>query len=105
MFKGNEGEKITLQEAVKFTENYKKSEKAEAIKAEFLGKELLAEILNQEKCVGIRFYFGKNENGNLNIVAVGCDKNGEDLYEGIILEKADPCPPHCASNSPLVQIS
>lgn len=105
MFKGNEGEKITLQEAVKFTENYRKSEKAEVIKAEFFGEESLSEILIQEKCVGIRFYFGKHENGNLNIIAVGCDENGEDLYEGIILEKADPCPPYCDSNSPLVQIS
>ncbi len=102
MFKGNEGEKITIEEAVKFTENYRNSEKAEAIKAEFIGKESLVEILNQDECVGIRFYFGRHDNGNLNIVAVGCDENGEDLYEGIILEKIEPCPPHCASNSPLV---
>lgn len=102
MFKGNESEKITLQEAVKFTENYRNSEKTGAIKAEFFGEESLSEILIQKNCVGIRFYFGKHENGNLNIVAVGCDENGEDLYEGILREKAEPCPPHCASNSPLV---
>jgi hypothetical protein len=101
MFKGNEGEKITIEEAVKFTENYRNSEKAEAIKAEFIGKESLAEMLNQDECVGIRFYFGRHDNGNLNIVAVGCDENGEDLYEGIILEKIEPCPPFCPSNSPL----
>ncbi len=102
MFKGNEGEKITLQEAVKYTKNYRNSEKADAIKAEFIGRELLNEVLNQKECVGIRFYFGKHENGNLNLVAVGCDENGEDLYEGIILEKVAPCPPYCPRNSPLV---
>ncbi len=102
MFKGNEGEKITIEEAVKFTENYKNSEKIGSIKAEFFGEEALSEILMQENCVGIRFYFGKHENGNLNIVAVGCDENGEDLYEGILREKGEPCPPHCANNSPLV---
>lgn len=102
MFAGNEGEKITLQEAVNFTENYRKGEKAGAIKAEFFGEEFLSKILLQENCVGIRFYFGKHDNGNLNIVAVGCDKNGEDLYDGIILEMGEPCPPHCASNSPLI---
>ncbi len=104
MFKGNEGEKITLQEAVKFIENYRKSEKAEAIKSEFFGEESLSEILIQEKCVGIRFYFGKHENGNLNIVAVGCDENGEDLYEGIILERGAPCPPFCAESSSLAPL-
>ena len=101
MFAGNEGEKITLETAAKFTENYRKSEKAGAIKAEFFGEESLSEILIQENCVGIRFYFGKHENGNLNIVAVGCDKNGEDLYDGIILEKGGPCPPYCPEESPL----
>ena len=48
MFMGNEGEKITLQEAKKFTENYRKGEKAGAIKAEFFGEESLSEILIQE---------------------------------------------------------
>ncbi len=101
MFTGNEGDKITLQEAIKFTENYRNSEKAEAVKAEFIGKDLVEEILSQQKCVGLRLYFGKSEEGDLNIVVVGCDENGEDLYDGIILEKGVPCPPFCANNSPL----
>ncbi|NHZ85277.1 MAG: hypothetical protein GWP19_05285 [Planctomycetia bacterium] len=102
MFKGNEGEKITLQEAEKFTENYRKSEKAEAIKAEFIGKELVNEILSQEKCVGLRLYFGKNEKGNLNIVVVGANKDGNDLYNGVIADKLPPCPPYCGTDSPLL---
>lgn len=102
MFKGNEGEKITLQEAVKFTENYRKSEKAEAVKAEFIGKDLVEEILSQEKCVGLRLYFGKNEKGDLNIVIVGADGDGNDLYQGVIAEKISPCPPFCDLSSPLL---
>lgn len=102
MLTGNEGEIITIEEAVKYTKKYKDSEGASAIKAEFFGKNSLSEILNQENCVGIRFYFGKQENGNLNIVAVGCGADGEDQYEGIILEKAEPCPPFCSKNSPLI---
>jgi len=102
MFKGNEGEKITIEEAVKFTENYRNSEKAEAIKAEFIGKDLVEEILGQEKCVGLRLYFGKNEKGDLNIVVVGADEDGNDLYQGVIAEKLPPCPPYCGTSSPLL---
>lgn len=102
MFKGNEGEKITLQEAEKFTKNYRISEKIEAVKAEFIGKELVNEILNQDKCVGLRLYFGKNEKGDLNIIVVGADKDGNDLYQGIIAEKLPPCPPFCPDSSPLL---
>jgi len=102
MFKGNEGEKITIEEAVKFTENYRKSEKAEAVKAEFIGKDLVEEILSQEKCVGLRLYFGKNEKGDLNIVDVGADEDGNDLYQGVIAEKLPPCPPYCGTSSPLL---
>jgi hypothetical protein len=102
MFKGNEGEKITIEEAVKFTENYRNSEKADAIKAEFIGKELLVEMLNQDECVGIRFYFGRHDNGNLNIIVVGADIKGNDLYNGIIAERLPPCPPFCPDSSPLL---
>lgn len=101
MCNGNEGKEITVQEAKEFIANYRNSSKPKAVKAEFFGKEKLNKILDQEQCVGIRFYFGKHNYGELNIVAVGCDKDGEDLYEGIILEMGEPCPPHCASLSPL----
>ena len=102
MFTGNEGEKITLQEAVKLTGNYQKSEKTGVVKAEFIGKNLVEEILSQEKCIGLRLYFGKNEEGNLNIVIVGADEDGNDLHQGIITEKLPPCPPFCAQSSPLL---
>lgn len=92
MFKGSEGEKISLEEAVIFTENYRDSSSSQSVKAVFFGSDSMNKIMNQKSCVGIRYYFGKNENGDMNIVAVGCNEKGEDMYSGIILEMGDPCP-------------
>lgn len=101
MFNGKEGEIITIEEAKVYISNYRKSSKPDAVKADFYGKEMLNKILDQESCVGIRFYYGRRENGQINIVAIGCDAGGEDLYDGIILERTEPCPPYCAELSPL----
>lgn len=101
MFDGNEGKEVTIEEAKKYIKSYKMSSIPGATKADFFGKEKLNRILVQKNCVGVRFYYGRRENGNLNSVAVGCDKDGEDLFEGVILEMSEPCPPYCATISPL----
>ena len=49
-------------------------------------------------------YFGiENVGGsqNMKLFAVGVDANGDDLYNGLILDHSVPCPPMCGKPNPL----
>jgi hypothetical protein len=43
-----------------------------------------------------------NDLGKLTIVVVGVDSNGNDLANGVLLDKTDDCPSICPINSPLM---
>lgn len=60
------------------------------------------ELINQVGCAGVRTYFAINETGNLTIVVVGVDLSGNDMTDGIILNKGKNCPTYCESNSSLM---
>jgi hypothetical protein len=100
-FLGNESEVITLQEATDWTANYRQTISASDVRAHFFGKTKLLDLLDQDECVGVRIYYALDDSGAKQLVMVGADQNEEDLYEGIILERARPCPSFCATNSPL----
>jgi hypothetical protein len=100
-FDGNEGEVVTLQEAAIWTANYRKTIVEGETIAHFIGKEKLKLILDQEDCVGVRIYYGLDENGENNLVFVGADKNENDLVNGVILEYAKKCPPACSDKNSL----
>ena len=100
-FDGNESSVITLSEATTWTENYRNANPG-ATKAHFFGVNKLNLILNQSSCVGIRAYYAIDDDGAKQLVLVGVDANGEDLYNGVILDRSAPCPSWCALNSPLV---
>lgn len=99
-FNGNESSAISLQEAIDMTTAYRAANPG-ATKAHFFGKEKLMELLNQDECVGIRAYYGMDEEGNKQLVFVGADSTEEDLFTGVILDKSVPCPNHCGILSPL----
>jgi len=132
---GKENHKISLEEARRFTSVYR-AEKAqfmtpdnikhkEAKKGGFFGKDAIIELLNQPDCIGIRYYYGRSDDGMKNLILVGVNKEGNDILpkpaepsaatdttenmdiqtpqgessenKGIILEKSLPCPPFCGS--------
>jgi hypothetical protein len=95
-FNGNEGSFITLREGSEMTKRYRDTIQSGEVIGVFLGKEKIQAILDQSECVGIRFYFAKNENNNNTLVFVGADANQNDLAEGLIAEFAYPCPPYCS---------
>jgi hypothetical protein len=95
-FNGNEGEFVTLNDASRWTANYRNTIQRGDTIAEFQGKEKLLELLNQEGCVGIRFYYAINDEGQKVLVLVGADRSQNDLVDGLILEKGDPCPSFCS---------
>lgn len=119
--------KISLEEAKKFTAGYRK-EKAEFMTADkmnekeakkggMFGKEDILDLLNQPGCVGMRYYYGRNDDGSKNLVLVGVDKDNNDILpaeeksamavmdsndNGIILERGLPCPPYCTEKDGLI---
>lgn len=120
---GNEKHKISLNDAKKFTSGYRK-EKAEFMTADkmkekeakkggFFAKPDLEDLLNQPGCIGMRYYYGRDDEGKKNLVLCGVDKDGNDILpsedkarmavesrqeQGIMLEKSLPCPPFCSNN-------
>lgn len=100
-FKGDEDHSITLSEASSLTQNYRDSEEAGAPKGGFFGKSAIHAILDQEGCVGIRFYYGKEGDGTPTLILVGADENEDDLVDGQIEERPIPCPPRCGEANDL----
>jgi hypothetical protein len=100
-FTGDEGTVVTLAEAAEWTANYRKTIPEGDTIAHFVGKEKLLSILEQEDCVGIRFYYGKENDGAKNLIAVGANSEENDLIDGIIVEKTLSCPTRCSEINPL----
>lgn len=98
-FTGREDHSITLADAAKLTKKYRGSVPHGEIKGGFFGKEALLELLNQPDCVGIRYYYGLDEQNTKVMVLVGADANEDDLDKGLIKEASLLCPPRCGSNN------
>ncbi|MFQ6103026.1 MAG: hypothetical protein ACE5OP_01895 [Candidatus Glassbacteria bacterium] len=100
-FTGNENHTITLEEASKFTRNYREKAPSGAILGGYFGKEALQRVLNQENCVGIRYYHAEKDDGTSVLILVGVDASENDLIGGELLEWSIPCPPYCGSANQL----
>ena len=75
---------------------------------EFFDRASLEQLLALKDCVGVRMYYGMNENTEVQIIAVGVDKYGKDIQSTTDSEEKDNennsiiaytsflrCPPHC----------
>lgn len=100
-FNGNEGEVISLTDASAWTANYRNSGETNGLNAHFFGVEKLKLILNQKDCVGIRMFYAKDNENKPVLVLVGVDRNENDLYNGVILDRSVPCPSYCGDANPL----
>jgi hypothetical protein len=100
-FNGNEGEFVTLNDASRWTANYRNTIQRGDVIAEFLGKEKILELLSQEGCVGIRIYYGINDDGKKNVILVGADANQNDIEDGLLIDKGEFCPPFCSKRNAL----
>lgn len=91
---------ISLEDASKLTANFRQAFPS-AVKANAYGKRLMQQLLEQENCDGFRIYNGLDDEGSQQLVIVAVDQNGNDLYDGILLDRAQPCPTICSSENPL----
>ncbi len=100
-FTGRENHSITLEEARKLTANYRNRAGKDAVLAGFFGKETIQKIIDQDGCVGIRYYYALTDEGKPALVLVGVDANENDIIDGVIAEVSLPCPPYCGEEATL----
>lgn len=99
-FTGNEDHDITLSEAADMTANYRNDHPGETI-AHYFGKTAITDIFDQNDCVGMRVYYGLDDTGKKQLIVVGVDASGNDLYTGKLAERSFLCPPDCSAVNPL----
>jgi hypothetical protein len=100
-FTGHENHSIDLDTASKWTKNYRQTVSEGSTIAEYFGKEAIAAILNQTNCVGIRLYYSLDDSGVKHLIVVGVNSDENDLYEGLLAERALTCPQRCSAINPL----
>jgi hypothetical protein len=100
-FNGDEGSVVTLTEASGWTANYRRTIASGEIIAQFVGRKKLLEILDQEDCMGIRFYYGIGDDGKKNLIAVGATSDENDMVDGVLIDRVIPCPPKCSTKNAL----
>ncbi|MBH8557778.1 hypothetical protein [Hymenobacter negativus] len=95
-FNGSESRAIDPNKASEWTKSFREKHPGEII-AHFFGRDILTDILNQEGCQGIRFYYG-TDGGVPQLIAVGADSDENDqLGENrIVADEACGCPDRCS---------
>lgn len=94
------GSVITITEAQKYVSAFRVKFPSE-IKGVFAGKDQINKILQQTDCIGIRMYYGIDDDSKMNLVLVGVDKYQKDMTDGVILDRLSPCPHECDTTSAL----
>lgn len=98
-FDGNEGGFISLTDGADMTSRYRDNNPGEII-AHFFGKNKLQDLLDQEGAMGIRMYYGINEDGVKQLVLVAADEEQNDMTS-LVLDLNHPCPNWCSEKNAL----
>lgn len=100
-FNGKEAEVFPLDTAAEWTANYRAAN-PEGRRAHFFGKDIINSIIAQTGCMGIRVYYALDEDGVQQMIMVGVNAEENDMFNGVIAERALPCPTYCSGGgSPL----
>jgi hypothetical protein len=95
-FDPNANQLISLENASVLTANFRQKF-PDSITANAYNKKQMLLLLNQTNCEGFRVYNGIDALGVQQLVIVGVDANGDDLFRGILIDQAQPCPTVCSS--------
>ncbi len=94
-FDGTEGGEITLPQAAILTKEHR-TRNPTALKGHFFGKDILNKILEQEGCMGIRMYYGiDQDSGVRELVIVGANDEEDDMTE-LVADLSTACPNRCS---------
>lgn len=98
-FTGNEDCTIDINDAADLNKNFRKKFAGQPLGIYF-SQATLHDVLNQEGCVGIRFYFAADTDGQLTLTFAGVTADEEDIL-GIIGDNGFKCPSYCSSANAL----
>jgi hypothetical protein len=93
--------RIKLAEAVEHTKRHRGGGTHRTTDSGAFNAKAVQALLAQPGCVGMRFYHGRSERGESNLVLVGVDAKGNNMVNGMLLEGHFPCPPYCADEDVL----
>jgi hypothetical protein len=96
---GRRNHELTHKQARAMREAYIKRHQGKSgeLRSGVYGRGIFEKILKQKGCVGIRFYPGLDEKGNVTVLFVGVDAEGNDILRGLIGDSPWNCPPFCSS--------
>ena len=105
-FTGNEGGPISNDTMDQWMKNYQAQQQSAfpgktLIKAHFYGSEKIKQLLDEKDAVGIRIYYGVDENGNDALMLVAARADGSNILPDpngggpVILDDSALCPPYC----------
>jgi hypothetical protein len=91
---------ISLNDAAQLTKNYRTENNNGTKGGFFWGNQVMA-MLNNSKSIGMRYYYGLDENKQKVLILTAVDENGNDLCNDTLLELSLLCPDVCSTNNPL----
>lgn len=96
MFTGKEPHDIDPEKAKGLIKAWRADKAAHGrAHAHFFGREVMDRLLAQPGCVGVRLYHARHDQSGDTIVAVAVDGDGRSLWQGVVAEQTQPCPPFC----------
>ena len=101
-----QGEKISKAKARKWVNNYKAkhSKDKNYLSSMLFDKKVVMDLLNEDKCEGLRVYNSIDDEGKEHFILVATDSNGNNLLPSSdesltesysLLDNGRPCPPYC----------
>lgn len=87
--------RIDRRQAASLTRRHREAAGPDAERGGLFPREPVQQLLAQKGCEGLRFYYGRNEDGTPALVLVGVDEDGNDMFDGEVLDVHFPCPPFC----------
>jgi len=101
-FSKTDGADISETKAKEWMKRYRDAHPAKTdVIARFIGADIVQRILQQDKCVGLRVYFGYDEAGALQIFLCGSRADGSNIWPdatgtpAILADSTLACPPYC----------
>lgn len=101
-FDPNAGGSIDLSSAADLTKNWRDN-RPTFPRGFYFSKTCFDQLLTQGGCVGIRTYCAESATGEMKMVMVGVDSNGDDILGStpLVMDYAEPCPATCSSANSL----
>ena len=97
-YSGNENHVVTLDQAVKYIQNFKQNPVAPSMKGGYFGRNIFDKILAQGGVVGIRYYYAAKDDGTPTLVLVGVDRYRQRYGPGSAWRRNISVPAHLLTN-------